>query len=987
MKFLINIKSKSRTTSYVIMVLTMLLTGSVFAQYLESFTDYKKFQGTSALLFLTLPSGARGASLGHASGALISDASSAFWNPAALGLLRKHEFLFSHNEMFLGVRNEYMSVAFPKDYFGTVAFSGKMFSAGTFKNSMDIEENNSDPAFMDISAGLSYGREILRERLYGGLGVHFLQSTREKQTAIGLSADASFLLHVGSFHFSTVVKNAGPDIKYDNTKEILPLGINLGIGQDLARSLKFMWGIGYAQYVGCLPEASIGFEHYVGQYLTLRAGYTIPFDSLMFNGVKGLTIGFGLREKNFLLDYTWEGGDPFLGNKHYLSIAASFKELTPKTADDYYNKALKHFRKGRYKRCIKESENAIMLNPNMWKAHTLIARSKERLRITSGEELSIIYTGNLQGNIASLKDGKTIIGGIARQATVVKQLKANNPYNIVIDAGNLFLAKTESIKVDGVLEAMSYMGYSVIGTGLGEVSNNDNIGLLGMEAKKHNLKFVSTNTAFTKNINGFIEDYYTRINNKYGVYIINFIGKGFVEEKENMHKRYESIINSMTSLIAKNGKKADVKIAIINDKDINVRYLARMVSGLDIIVCGSNSRIYVKPVVVNKTIILSSGKGGKYVGVLDLRFGGDKEILTYNHRLIRLTEKITEDKKVAELVKNMLIKIEEKKENIDFKSGKIKGKFLFTSNRTGKMQIYLKDIKTNTEFRLTDTVYTHYNPKLCNANGKVAYIKEWKDSLTGDLYRDLCTMEMAGVKHRMITNKENVKSFSWFPDGSAIYFCSNKSGDYEIYKTDPEGGVRTNVSNSPNSDETYVTFSFADKEMAYISDKDSKNQIFLTNKEGEQPLRLSEENANYALPKYSPDGKYIAFLCDRYGFDGTRDIVIYNKETGKTEFITQNSNVKSFTWLDDSKYVVFEAGENLFDLNIYDVIEKSMRKLLPVYHMKRYNEKNPQSVWYDNQYWVLFEKDANNKSIINMVKPDGTGEQPCCSEYPDNFLK
>ena len=199
---------------------------------------------------------------------------------------------------------------------------------------------------------------------------------------------------------------------------------------------------------------------------------------------------------------------------------------------------------------------------------------------------------------------------------------------------------------------------------------------------------------------------------------------------------------------------------------------------------------------------------------------------------------------------------------MDLEKGDIQGKVLFVSDRSGAKQIYLKFMKTNMTYRLTDGPLAHYAPEVSEANGKVAYM-EWVHAAANKSFHDLWTMELAGAKKRRITVRENVRNILWHPSGKALYFCSDSSGDYEIYQTGPEGEGRNNISQSPQSNETEFQFGRGGRDMAFVTDRDEKTQIYLTGEgEEKEPLRLTEEKRELRhAPVFS--GREIPRLFER----------------------------------------------------------------------------------------------------------------------------
>lgn len=91
-------------------LLSLLVPGAVAAQQIE--IDNTRYGGTAAQ-FLTLPGDARGAALGGAYAALVSDVSSMYWNPAGLAMIPKREAMFSYTAYVADTHHLWGGVAFP----------------------------------------------------------------------------------------------------------------------------------------------------------------------------------------------------------------------------------------------------------------------------------------------------------------------------------------------------------------------------------------------------------------------------------------------------------------------------------------------------------------------------------------------------------------------------------------------------------------------------------------------------------------------------------------------------------------------------------------------------------------------------------------------------------------------------------------------------------------------------------------------------------
>jgi dipeptidyl aminopeptidase/acylaminoacyl peptidase len=83
-----------------------------------------------------------------------------------------------------------------------------------------------------------------------------------------------------------------------------------------------------------------------------------------------------------------------------------------------------------------------------------------------------------------------------------------------------------------------------------------------------------------------------------------------------------------------------------------------------------------------------------------------------------------------------------------------------------------------------------------------------------------------------------------------------------------------------------------------------------------EPVLLTRNPANDVAPRYSPDGRHIAYLAMRKaGFEADRTrLVVYDRETGAHRWLTeeQDVSVSSFAWSGDSGTLYFTAQDEIY---------------------------------------------------------------------------
>ena len=117
------------------------------------------------------------------------------------------------------------------------------------------------------------------------------------------------------------------------------------------------------------------------------------------------------------------------------------------------------------------------------------------------------------------------------------------------------------------------------------------------------------------------------------------------------------------------------------------------------------------------------------------------------------------------------------------------GKMAFVSNRSGSPQIYVKDLASGNEERLTFEGKYNTSPAWSKMN-RIAFSQMDNGRV------DIWTMDPDGGGLRMLTaNQGNNEDPCWSPDGRYIIFSSNRTGNYHLYIMNGNGLNQRRIGN------------------------------------------------------------------------------------------------------------------------------------------------------------------------------------------------
>lgn len=278
--------------------------------------------GAESLDFLLMDTHARAVGLGGAYTALAADANALHYNPAGLGGLKQSEATFMHNKYVQGLSQEHLAFASAQGWSVNVDY----LSFGSIERTTFADKSGTGAKFgiNDLSVGAGYGRTLFDNFSVGG-GVKILREQVDNVTASGFALDGGVLYgvpQVKGLSLGLALQNIGPEMKFQKTKEKLPLNARAGAAYAFP-ALGAMHTVALDVSKARTDKMRLGFgaESILGKAIAVRVGYTTVNEAGM-----GMTAGVGWIVNNAAsIDYAIVPFDD-LGIAHRISLSYRWGE-------------------------------------------------------------------------------------------------------------------------------------------------------------------------------------------------------------------------------------------------------------------------------------------------------------------------------------------------------------------------------------------------------------------------------------------------------------------------------------------------------------------------------------------------------------------------------------------------------------------------------------------------------------------------------------
>ncbi len=275
---------------------------------------------------------------------------------------------------------------------------------------------------------------------------------------------------------------------------------------------------------------------------------------------------------------------------------------------------------------------------------------------SSHKNITILHTNDVHSHIEPFSKDHSEFpnkGGFERRATLISEIRRQNPNTLLFDAGDIFQGTPYFNFYGGEIEfkLMSMLGYDAVTIGNHDFDN----GMDGLDKQLPNAKFdiISSNYDFKNTIlESKVSNYkiYNKSGIKIGVFGLGIELEGLVSK--DLYKETEYLdpidIANDTAKKLKETENCDIVICLSHlgykyekfPNKISDLNLAKSTKNIDLIIGGHTHTFMNKPVVVknnvgNDVLINQVGCFGLYLGRIDFSFDSDNNKI-FNSNLLMI---------------------------------------------------------------------------------------------------------------------------------------------------------------------------------------------------------------------------------------------------------------------------------------------------------------------------------------------------------------
>jgi TolB protein len=235
--------------------------------------------------------------------------------------------------------------------------------------------------------------------------------------------------------------------------------------------------------------------------------------------------------------------------------------------------------------------------------------------------------------------------------------------------------------------------------------------------------------------------------------------------------------------------------------------------------------------------------------------------------------------------------------------GIAESKIFYVKKEGANKEIWMMDYDGANQHAITHLGAISISPRVSPDNSRVAFSSLDKNGFQIKMY----SLLLGRIVNYSSVGGTNV-SPAWAPSGQQIAFSSSRTGDPEIWISDPQGNLSHRITSFVGPDVSPTWNPKTGAQIAWVSGRSGLPQLYIMDADGSGVVRMTD--GGYATsPSWSPNGQFIAFAWDRKygpGAPGGQDIYVMEVATKRWIQLTHDIGRCDFpSWSPDGRHIVF----------------------------------------------------------------------------------
>lgn len=271
----------------------------------------------------------------------------------------------------------------------------------------------------------------------------------------------------------------------------------------------------------------------------------------------------------------------------------------------------------------------------------------------ASDALTLIYSGEEQGQLGLHGCGEEQVGGLSRRQTVIQSLREKHSNILNLHTGNILSPTDPNVELiyQIALEALGEMNYDAFFLGPQDLCLPVD-SLQALYANHPNLPVVCTNL-FSPNTSLFPSYILQNTPSQVKVALVGLISKSH-ETEVTAYNPSITLTSPEEALDAQGGEiteKSDVVVGVLHGSEAEARGLAERFPWLDVLILARNeSTDAYSPANVQNTAIVTNPPKGEAVGVLEVGLDANLSVVSRQDYRVEVSEQIAPDENLETLL-------------------------------------------------------------------------------------------------------------------------------------------------------------------------------------------------------------------------------------------------------------------------------------------------------------------------------------------------